>query len=79
MIERGRLLWKCRRGMRELDTLLTNYVMVRYPLALGDEQRAFECALDLADPVLWACVLGQEVPADPALRHVIREIAGLRV
>ena len=28
--ERNRLLWQCRRGSRELDTLLYNFVTQRY-------------------------------------------------
>ena len=35
----------------------------------------FERLLDLHDPELWAYVLGQAVPSDPAMRHVIEQIA----
>ena len=79
MTQDGRLTWQCRRGMRELDTLLERYVTDRYPLAGVAERQAFERALDLADPQLWAYVLRQELPDDPALRHVIEQIASPRV
>lgn len=78
MIEAGRLAWRCRRGMRELDTLLERYVAMRYPLADATERQAFERVLDLADPQLWAYLLGQESPDDPELGHVIEQIASTR-
>jgi antitoxin CptB len=79
MAQQGRLAWRCRRGMRELDQLLERYVTERYPLADAAERSAFERALELADPQLWAYLLRQEQPDDPALRHVIEQIAGRRV
>jgi len=71
----GQLIWRCRRGMRELDTLLTRYLTTRYPAADSSERKAFESVLELADPELWAFVLRQRVPADPAVRRVIEHIA----
>ncbi|HZF15622.1 MAG TPA: succinate dehydrogenase assembly factor 2 [Steroidobacteraceae bacterium] len=74
----GRLVWRCRRGMRELDALLTRYLKTRYLLAGAVERQAFESTLELTDPELWAFVLGQAVPSDPAMRHVIEQIADPR-
>jgi antitoxin CptB len=71
----GRLVWRCRRGMRELDALLTRYLTTRYPGADAVERRAFESTLELTDPELWAYVLGHAVPSEPAMRHVIEQIA----
>lgn len=70
----GQLLWRCRRGMRELDVLLTSYLDTRYAIAGEAERRAFESLLGLADPELWAYVLGERVPPDPEMRHVIDRI-----
>jgi antitoxin CptB len=71
----GELVWRCRRGMRELDTLLSGYLQTRYPAADAVERRAFKAMLELADPELWACLLGQGTPPDPEMRHVIEHIA----
>jgi antitoxin CptB len=71
----GQLLWRCRRGMRELDVLLKSYLDTRYALAAAVERRAFEAVLGLPDPELWAYVLGERVPSDPEIRHVIERIA----
>ncbi len=65
--ERARLRWRCRRGMRELDVLLVNW-LERDWLEAGPEQRAaFETLLETEDDRLWAWVTGQKAPADAAL------------
>ena len=40
----GRLRWRCRRGMKELDELLLAY-LPRYLEASADERAAFEALL----------------------------------
>jgi antitoxin CptB len=55
----GRLRWRCRRGMKELDVLLTRYVDERYAAAPAAEQRQFECLLEAQDPVIYAYCMGQ--------------------
>jgi antitoxin CptB len=60
----GRLRWRCRRGMRELDILLTRYLDERYGIAPAAEQDAFRTLLDAQDPVLYAYCLGSEPPPE---------------
>jgi len=62
--ELGRLRWRCRRGMKELDVLLARYVNERFAGASGEEQAAFEQLLDSQDSVLYAYCLGQEQPPE---------------
>lgn len=71
----GNLAWRCRRGMRELDTLLASYLDRCYPSAAGPERRAFAALLELPDPEIWDFLLGNDTPADPELRHVVERIA----
>ncbi len=49
----NRLKWRCRRGMRELDVLLTRYLTERWPSAPAAEQAAFEAFLELPDPEIY--------------------------
>ena len=42
MSEEGRLRWLCRRGMRELDVLLTRYLLDRYPQTSDTQKSAFQ-------------------------------------
>jgi len=58
----GRLRWRCRRGMRELDILLSRYVRERFCVATAGEQAAFERLLDAQDGDLYAYCLGAMPP-----------------
>lgn len=78
-MNRGRLAWQCRRGMRELDTLLEAYLADRYAFADLSEQRGFAKLLELPDPTLYACLLGGATPDDPDARRAVEHIARPRV
>jgi antitoxin CptB len=56
----GQVLWRCRRGMKELDLLLERFARSQLPAASPEERRRFEALLELPDPVLAACLLGGE-------------------
>jgi antitoxin CptB len=56
----GRLRWYCRRGMKELDILLTRYLDEGYAGASAEEQAAFRRLLEVQDPLIYAYCLGQE-------------------
>ena len=60
--ELGKLRWRCRRGMKELDVLLARYVNERFCSASAQEQAAFLLLLETQDPALYAYCLGQEKP-----------------
>jgi antitoxin CptB len=73
----GRLLWRCRRGMKELDVILERFARTRLAGASPAEWGAFERLLGLPDPVLAGYFLGQERPADPELRALAARIRDL--
>jgi antitoxin CptB len=58
----GRLRWRCRRGMRELDVLLARYLDERFCSAPPAEQEAFRRLLETQDTVIHAYCLGSEPP-----------------
>jgi antitoxin CptB len=72
--ELGRLRWRCRRGMKELDVLLTRYVEVEYGGASPAAQRAFLELLEAPDPVIYAYCMGQAHPPTSILSSVIERI-----
>ena len=76
--ERRRLVWRCRRGMKELDVLLERYAQTLGPEMSGAERSARERLLGLPDPELAAYLLGHEAPGDPALARLVRQIVGGR-
>lgn len=74
----GRLRWRCRRGMRELDLLLESWLDRGWPAADAGRRRAFDRLLDETDPQLAAWLLGGLRPADGALAGLIDEIVRIR-
>jgi antitoxin CptB len=58
----GKLRWRCRRGMQELDVLLTRYMDEHYRSASTVEQEAFRQLLETHDTVLYAYCLGSKRP-----------------
>jgi antitoxin CptB len=72
--ELGKLRWRCRRGMKELDLLLLRYVEEQYHAASSVHQEAFRALLDAPDPVIYAYCLGGERPASPLLSNLIQRI-----
>ncbi len=71
-----RLLWRCRRGMKELDVLLERFARDQLPLASGEQRRTFERFLDLPDPLLADYLLGQSIPPEPELARLACRISG---
>jgi antitoxin CptB len=72
-----RLLWHCRRGMKELDVLLERYVREALNGASPEEWGALDELLALPDPALAGYLLGREVPAEPRMAHLVGRIRTL--
>jgi antitoxin CptB len=73
----SRLRWRCRRGMRELDELLTRYLDEDYPRASRRDREAFGRILELQDPEIFGYLLGRVIAEEASLRHVIARIRRL--
>jgi len=69
--ELAKLRWKCRRGMKELDLRLMDYLDSCYPGASVPEQEAFEALLDRQDPELYDYLTGRAQPATEEQRRVV--------
>jgi antitoxin CptB len=74
--EARRLLWRCRRGMKELDVLLERFARRELPDATSEQRQTLTRFLELPDPVLIDYLLGQAIPADPELARLVHRIAG---
>jgi antitoxin CptB len=73
----GRLAWRCRRGMKELDVLLTRYLRERWHAANSAERALFEQILELPDPQLAAYLLGRERAPDSTLQSMLDRLRGV--
>lgn len=72
------LLWRCRRGMRELDVLITRWVKMRAGRSSEAELDTFRGLLECEDDLLWDWMLGRGEPADADMRKLVREIRSLQ-
>ena len=71
---KSRLRWQCRRGMRELDVLLTRYLDEDYGNASDADKAAFETLLTLSDPELVGYLLNRERPTRPDIDRIVTRL-----
>ncbi|HEY4215397.1 MAG TPA: succinate dehydrogenase assembly factor 2 [Steroidobacteraceae bacterium] len=76
--EAGRLLWRCRRGMKELDVVLDRFARAAIPQLSGPGRVTLASFLELPDPVLAGYLLHGEVPADPEYARLVGSILAAR-
>ena len=67
------LRWACRRGLKELDERLLDYLETHYPTASPAERDCFADWLALGDPELWARMSGR-LPEDPVARRLAMKL-----
>ncbi len=77
MTELSRLRWHCRRGTRELDVLLENYLDHFYVNANSDEQQCFKDLLGLEDSELLRYLISNKVAESEPLADLINKITEL--
>lgn len=68
------LKWRCRRGMRELDTLLARWLETCWLDASEDLRDAFRILLQTEDDQLWDWLAGRSRPETGALREIVDDI-----
>ena len=69
--EKSLILWRCRRGTKEMDLLLQHFVAEHYDHLTPAEQTAFRCLLDQADPDIMDWVTGKAEPPTAVIKHLI--------
>jgi len=70
----GRLRWRCRRGMKELDLVLVRWLEHRYAGSPPHLRSAFERLLEAQDPELVSWLFRRDRPADPDLAAIVDEV-----
>jgi len=76
--QRARLRWRCRRGMKELDVLLSGWLEREFERAGAAGRRQFEALLALPDPQLAGYLLGLERPEGVELASLVDSIRARR-
>ncbi|MGF1644085.1 MAG: succinate dehydrogenase assembly factor 2 [Thiotrichales bacterium] len=73
-INQGQILWRCRRGMLELDWLLQGYARHHYPRLDSVDQARFVALLEYPDATLLDILMGRQTPSDPAMARLAEAI-----
>ncbi len=74
MSERARLRWRCRRGTKELDTLLSGFLERHFETLAAADRAAFEALLEQPDDLLLDWLLGRARPAREDWRRLVARI-----
>lgn len=70
----SRLLWRCRRGMREMDILLLNYLENHYHNTSTEEQHNFATLLNENDLDILSWIMQKTRPDDERYAAIIATI-----
>ena len=71
MAEIDRLRWLCRRGLLELDVVLTRFLDRHFERLSPQQRAAFKRLLDYPDHDLWDFVTGKQPPPDADTATII--------
>lgn len=72
--DRGRLRWKCRRGMLELDLVLLSFLDKHYDALTEQQKKTFEKLLEEQDPTLHSWFMRQAIPEDKEIADMVEYI-----
>ena len=75
----NQLLWRCRRGIKELDLLFESFVLNHYPALTNYDKQVFTAMLDESDPDLCDWIAGRSVPANNAYQPLLAKLKALRI
>ena len=77
-VEARQLLWRCRRGMKELDVVLERYVRLYLPDAGPEDRQTLTRLLELPDPQLADYLFGHATAVEPSVAALVAAIRGDR-
>lgn len=76
--EHSRLLWRCRRGIREMDIVLQTFLNESYDSLSDADKNTFSQLLDEADLDILNWIMGKEKPERDELNQLITLIRDSR-
>ena len=74
--ELNRLRWQCRRGMRELDLLLLQFIDREGAGLDAAMMQVFGRLLACPDALLLEWLLGRQIPSDKEVAQLVQRIRG---
>jgi antitoxin CptB len=68
---KSKLLWRCHRGMLELDIILQSFLNHHFDALSEEDKRDFIELIEIEDVTLYAWLLGQERPDESRYQAMI--------
>ena len=78
MTERSRLRWLCRRGMKELDLVMTSFLDNDYESAPSELQKTFVHLLNRQDPEIYALLLDRMDCENDNEKFIIEKLRSIK-
>ena len=72
--KKSRLLWRCRRGIKEMDIIFQDFINHSYDQLTDDEKNAFLRLLDEQDLDILNWIMGKDKPNDNELVNIVNII-----
>ena len=72
--KKARLLWRCRRGIKEMDIILQEFINVSYEQLNDEDKNAFSKLLDEQDLDILNWIMGKDKPINDRLANIINII-----
>lgn len=73
-MNRFKIEWECRRGMRELDKMIMPFYQQYFDQLSTEEQHTFVEMLGYTDPELFRWFMNQATPPTVALQEMVKLI-----
>ena len=76
--KKSRILWRCRRGIKEMDIVLQDFIKNSYDELNNENKSAFSKLLEEQDLDILNWILGKDKPEDTELIEIIKKIRSSR-
>ena len=76
--KKSRIFWRCRRGIKEMDIVLQDFIKNSYDELNNENKSAFSKLLEEQDLDILNWVLGKDKPNDKTLIEIIKKIRSSR-
>lgn len=74
LARKAKIRWQCRRGMLELDLLLTGFINKNLDSLQEQQLAAFEKLLAVSDPQLYSWLMAETSPHEQELLAIVKFI-----
>lgn len=73
----GKIRWRCRRGVRELDVLLMRFLEHSYKTLSNPQKIAFCDLLEVQDPIIMDWIFARSSSDEKDLQDIVEKLANL--